>query len=65
MHVGLQHVTVSLGADGLGTVFFFEHRPPGLGDDGIDLGQQLLIQMADVLRKSFVVERLFIRRGHR
>ena len=64
MNIGLQHVAVSLGADGLGAFFFFEHTTARLGNEGIDLGQHFLIEVADILRKSFVVEGLFVGRGH-
>ena len=65
MNVRLQHVAVSLGVDEFENFFFFEHIASGLGDEGIDLDQQWLIQMADIFRKGFVVEGLFVGRRHR
>lgn len=65
MNVGFQHVAVSLGAEGFGLVFFFKDTPSRLGDHGIDLGEQFLIQMADIFRKGFVVKRLFLGPGQR
>src|SRR6267378_6680526 len=67
MHVGFQHVAVRLGADRLrGTVFFFfESRASGLDHYRVDLTQQLLVHMADVLRKGLVMKGLLLIRKHR
>ncbi len=65
MDIGLHHVAVGLSADGFGTFFFFENSTPGLGNHGVDLSQDFFIQMADIFRKSGVVDGLFKGAGDR
>ena len=66
MHVGLQHVTVRLGSDRFSAAafFFFERGSPCLHHQRVDLPEQFLIDVTDILRKRFVVERLLLPAEH-